>query len=433
MRRVVTLLTIVAVAGSLLLGGTDGATTKAAGGSDWRQFRGPGGLGRSNERGVPLNWSAQENVIWKAALPGPGTSSPVVAGNMVFLTCYTGYGERDQKPLTWHVLCFNLLDGELLWDHEVSARLPELPNQGDISYALAGRTPAADDHRLYVHFGKTGVFAFDHKGQQLWQADIGQELNGYGVAGSPVLYRNLVILNASAESQSLVALDQQTGKEVWKARSIVQSSNTPLLVELALTKTELVLAIEAQPQSLLVGFDPANGEQLWSCAVGKRCYMVPSPVANDGVVYCIWAPGGGLSAAVLAGGRGDVTKTHLLWQANRGSNVSSPVYHDGYLYFAREDGGIVVCLDAKTGNTVYQEQLTPAPVGKIYASPVLIDGRIYYVSQTRGTFVVAAKPDFEQLTHNDLGDTSVFNASPAVSNGRLLLRSDRYLYCIGEK
>jgi outer membrane protein assembly factor BamB len=326
-----------------------------------------------------------------------------------------------------------LSDGQLLWNREVSAKLPELPNQGDISYALAGRTPVADGNRLYVHFGKTGAFAFDHEGQRLWQADVGQELNGYGVAGSPVLYWDLVILNASAESQSLVALDRRTGKEVWKAGGIVQSSNTPLLVDLAPTKTELALAIEAQPQSLLLGLDPATGEQLWSCAVGRMRYMVASPVANDGVVYCIWAPGGGLSAAVRAGGRGDVTKTHLLWQARHGSNVSSPVYHDGYLYFAREDGGIVVCLDARTGNTVYEERLTQGPVGKIYASPVLVDGRIYYVSQTHGTFVVAAKPDFEQLAHNDLGDTSVFNASPAVSNGRLLLRSDRYLYCIGEK
>jgi outer membrane protein assembly factor BamB len=154
-------------------------------------------------------------------------------------------------------------------------------------------------------------------------------------------------------------------------------------------------------------------------------------VAHDGVVDAIG--GGSTSLAVKAGGRGDATKTHVLWRENKGSNVSSPLYHDGHLYWAGDHNGIVYCQEAATGKFVYEKRLVP-PSGLVYASPVLADGKIYYVSQRKGAYVVAAKPEFELLAHNVFKeDGSRTNASPAVSKGQLLLRSDQYLYCIGSK
>jgi hypothetical protein len=180
----------------------------------------------------------------------------------------------------------------------------------------------------------------------------------------------------------------------------------------------------------MLGFDPNSGKELWQ-AEGVHRYCCPSVVAHDGVVFAIG--GGSTSLAVRAGGRGDVSKTHGLWRDNRGSNVSSPVYLDGHIYWASDSGGVVTCQEAATGKSVYQKRLEPGS-GLIYASPILADGKLYFVSQRKGTYVVAAKPEFELLSHNVFeDDDSRTNASPAVSNGQLLLRTDRALYCIGTK
>jgi len=158
--------------------------------------------------------------------------------------------------------------------------------------------------------------------------------------------------------------------------------------------------------------------------------MVPGLVTHDEVVYCIGGRSGG-ALAVRAGGRGDVTQTHRLWTGKKGSNVSSPIHHAGHLYWMHDNLGIAYCADAKTGEIVYEERVAGA--GQVYASPVLADGKLYYVSRYDRVFVLAAKPQFDLLATNDLKDASTFDASPAVSNGQLLLRSDRFLYCIGKK
>jgi outer membrane protein assembly factor BamB len=182
-------------------------------------------------------------------------------------------------------------------------------------------------------------------------------------------------------------------------------------------------------QDHLLGLNPDTGKELWR-ADGVHRYVCPSVVAHKGVVYAIG--GGHTSLAVRAGGRGDVTKTHTLWRKNRGSNVSSPIYHDGHIYWASDSGGVVVCQEAATGKVVYQERLTP-PSGLIYASALLGDGKIYYVSQHKGTYVAAA-PKFKLLAHNVFADdSSRTNATPAADGGQLLLRSDEYIYCIGKR
>ncbi len=184
--------------------------------ADWPQFRGPGGLGNSKESNLPLQWSETDNIAWRVALPGFGSSSPITLGEKVYLTCYSGYGTGDEsqamQDLVLHVLCVNRADGHVDWDKSIQPRLPETERVRDHGYA--GPTPATDGEFLYVFLGKTGVFKFDLHGKQLWHADVGSKTHGWGCGASPVLYENLVIINASVESGLLIAIDQQTGREV---------------------------------------------------------------------------------------------------------------------------------------------------------------------------------------------------------------------------
>lgn len=417
------------VIGAILVALLHSAAAAQDAASSWPQFRGPSGQGVSADAGVPVTWSATENVAWKADLPGAGTSSPIVIGGKVFLTCFSGYavpgqpkGEMDRLKL--HLVCLQRADGKILWQKEVAPRLPEQATIRD-DHGYASGTPAADAERVYVSFGASGVFAFDHAGKQLWKAEIGTKLNGWGSAASPVLHGELVLVNASVESESLVALNRKTGKEVWRATGIKESWNTPILAK-AGAATELVVAIFGK----ILGLDPATGQQLWSSATDIGWYMVPSLVAHEGVVYAVGGRSGG-GLAVRQGGRGDVTQSHRLWTIAKGSNVTSPILHAGHLYWMHESQGIAYCAEAKTGKIVYEERMER--VGQVYSSPVLAEGRIYYVARGGRTHVLAAKPAFERLATNDLGERSTFNACPAVAGGRIFLRSDKTLYCLGKK
>jgi len=396
---------------------------------DWAQFRGPGGLGVSAEA-VPVAWSKEENLLWKAALPGAGASSPVVVGERVFVTCYSGYGVRDTRGgalenLKRHLLCLSLADGKTLWQKEVPASQPEQRCEGARigGHGYASNTPAADAARLYVFLGKSGVFAFSHDGRQLWRADVGSGIHVWGSATSPVLYRDLVIVNACVESGSLVALNRETGKEAWRAEGIKESWSTPFLVDAPDGKTELVIGADWK----VLGFDPEKGQLLWTCR-GAPSYMCSTAVGHEGIAYVLCRD---QTLAIRAGGRGDVSQSHLVWKAPKGATVPSPAYHEGHLYFPTERGA-AVCLNARTGQVAYSAELK-SPGGEMYPSPVIAGGKLYCVSQGGRTFVLAAKPTFELLAENDLGDGSLFNASPAVAGGRLLLRSDRFLYCIGKR
>lgn len=401
-------------------------------GADWLQFRGPGGLGQSEEKGLPVEWSAEKNIAWKVKLPGAGASCPVTRGNRVFVTAYSGYGLDAKEPgkqedLRRHIVCLDRATGNVLWSKEFQPVLPEHNYAGEGSYhGYAASTPVVDGERLYVFFGKAGVYCFDLEGKELWHSLVGKNTNGWGSGASPILYKESLIVNASVESGALVALDKTTGKELWRTPGINSAWNTPVLVTTPEKKQELVVSV----QDRLVAVDPDTGKQLWQ-AEGVHRYVCPSVVAHDSIVYAIG--GGSTSLAVKAGGSGDVSKTNGLWRLNRGSNVGSPIYHDGHLYWASDSGGVVVCQEAATGKVVFSERLTP-DAGQIWASPVLADGKLYFVTKEKGTYVVAAQPRFQQLAHNVIdGDKSRSNASLAVSDGQLFLRNDQYLYCIGKR
>ncbi|MFP6656768.1 MAG: PQQ-binding-like beta-propeller repeat protein, partial [Pirellulales bacterium] len=289
---------------------------------DWTQFRGPGGLGASAETNLPVTWSEEENLAWKRALPGYGASSPVTLGERIYVTCYSGYGLDRSDPgnmedLTLHLVCVNRGDGEIVFDQHVQPSLPESKRVRDHGYAAA--TIASDGEHLFVFFGKTGVFKFDLDGKQIWRADVGSRTHGWGCGTSPVLYKDLVIVNASVESGALVAVRKKDGQEAWRADGMKASWNTPHLVAVADDRQELVVSVKGS----ILAFDPDTGEQLWNCH-GIQDYVCPSIISREGVIYAI---GGRTSRciAVRAGGRGNVTESHRLWEAKAGANVCSPV------------------------------------------------------------------------------------------------------------
>jgi hypothetical protein len=322
------------------------------------------------------------------------------------------------EDLRLHLVSVDARNGEILWDKRIEPTLPESSRVRDHGYAAA--TPATDGKHLYVFFGKSGVFKFDLNGNQLWRTSVGDKTHGWGSGTSPVLYDHLVIVNASVESGSLVAIDKETGEEVWRTGGMDSSWNTPHLVTTADGERELVVSVKRW----ILGYDPKTGKELWRCQ-GVPDYVCPSIVSHEGVVYVL----GGRSSkaiAVRSGGRGNVTASHKLWQADVGANVSSPIVHDGHLYWVSDRNQTAYCLDLNDGSIKYEERVRKQP----YASALLADGRLYVVTRRDGTLVLAARPQFEQLAHNELADDSIFNASPIVCNGALILRSDENLYAI---
>jgi outer membrane protein assembly factor BamB len=400
---------------------------------DWMQFRGPGGQGVSDDKGLPEKWSETENIVWKAQLPGPGTSSPITVGDAIFLTCYSGYAESvsdpgDQKNLMRHLVCLDRKTGAIRWSKDVKPDLPESAYRAgnDGQHGYASSTPASDGKSLFVFFGKSGVFCFDIAGKHLWSRSVGKGTTGWGSATSPVLYNDLVIVNASVECGALVALHKSDGSEAWRLPGTARAWSSPMLVDVPGGKPELVLNL-AGKSSKIVGVDPGTGKKLWSCEGNNDGYVCASVVSHDGVVYAI-AGRTGRSVAVKAGGTGDVKE---LWTSRNDSRVNSPIYYEGHLYWLNEQRGAAMCVEAATGKQVYAQRVSG--IGRAYASGVCADGKIYYVTDNATTLVIAAKPKYEPIATNKLADTSRTNASPVVDNGRLLIRTDKHLYCVGKK
>jgi hypothetical protein len=333
-----------------------------------------------------------------------------------------------------------------LWQKEVRPRLPEASFTGFLrEHGYASSTPVTDGERVYTFFGKTGVVAFDLSGKQLWQADVGTGTNMWGSAASPILYKDLVIVNAAIESKSLVGLNRKTGKEVWRTRGLGTTWASPLLVQTKDGKQEVILSLPGK----VAGYDPDTGKQLWTCqgigpgsgsggsgfggggGFGGGSYTCSTPVAREGVVYVVGGGGPTPSAAlaVKTGGRGDVTKTHVLWRVRQGTSMASPVLTGDFLCWV---AGNATALKASDGKVAYNERLYSDR--NEYVSAVATGEHIYALTRSDGLYVLAAGGKFRRVAHLEFtGDRSIFNASPAIADGRLYLRSNEYLYCVGKK
>ncbi|MCA9218686.1 MAG: PQQ-binding-like beta-propeller repeat protein, partial [Planctomycetales bacterium] len=311
--------------------------------SDWARFRGPNGSGISpDDKAPPTTWSDTENLKWKLELPGPGLSSPIVVGDRVFVTCWSGYavGGRNSgqlEDLKRHLICVDRKSGQVMWNKTIDPVLPEEPFRGMFAEnGYASHTPVSDGERVYAFFGKSGVRAYDLEGKELWKASVGtaDDPRGWGTASSPVLYKNLLIVPATIESQALIAFDKLTGEQVWRqdADGFSSTWGTPVLVDVD-DRQELVIGVPYE----IWGLNPDNGKLRWYCEAMDTDSYCSSVVVADGVIYGVEGRSGG-SVAVRPGGTDDVTKTHVKWTGRDRNRIGTPVVDDGLMYWI--SGGI---------------------------------------------------------------------------------------------
>jgi outer membrane protein assembly factor BamB len=420
--------------------------------ADWPQWRGPHGTGATGEKNLPVKWSATENVAWKAAIGGLGVSSPIVAGDRVFVTSQIGTGvrrpgnhprlsqganpgsaservlpaRRDQQTddrVFFVVEAFHRADGRRLWQYRVEAAGPLAGVHDKIN--LASPSPVTDGQMVYAWFGTGQIVALDMNGKVVWERHLGQEIAPFditwGHASSPTLFGDTVLLLCDHTPASyLLAVDKRTGKDRWRAGRGKgrMSYTTPFVVEAA-TGPELIVNSSQRVDA----YDPRSGAFLWHVG-GSNQFPIPAPTFHDGVLYMTRGYRSGPYMAIRPGGRGDVSASHVIWEVPTGAPyVSSLVYDAGILYMA-SDVGAVTAIDAATGKRIWRQRVE----GIFSASPVAGDGKIYFASETGETIVLKAGRQPDVLARNDIGGRLI--ASPAVSDGAIYLRSDDRLFCI---
>lgn len=397
------------------------AFTKEVDAQNWPRFRGENGTGVSDVKGLPVEWQV-EDYEWVVELPGVGHSSPAVWGERLFVCS----GDLDGKR---NLLCLNALTGEEQWRQTVQLDANHLHKKN--SYGSC--SPAVDGERVYVACADETQYlltAYDLDGNPLWTSDLGPFESQHGQGQSPMVIPELelvVIANDQRGASFIHAFNRRTGDEVWKSSRKVREAaySTPILLQPEGGKPQLICTSGAAG---ITGLDPETGVELWSSGE-LPMRSVSSPVYGNGVVIAT-SGSGGVGKQMLAvdpTGTGDVSKTHAVWERtirDKQPYVPTPLVLGPHL-FGWTDQGIVVCIDMKTGETINQKR---AEGGNYSSSPVLIDGKIYNVSETGEVVVVAATPELEVLGRSPLGDQS--HASPAVANNRLYLRGFTRLACL---
>ena len=406
---------------------------------DWTRFRGPNGNG-IGKSAAPTSWDAENNLKWSIDLPGPGSSCPIVLNDRVYLTCYTGYGIDQRNPgnvheLKRHVLCFDRKTGKEIWRASVNSENDEDPYKGFITHhGYASSTPVTDGEHIFVHFGKTGVFAFDMDGNQVWKKHIGSKSDPakWGNGASCVLYNDLVIINAGNTDNAIIAFNKKNGEEAWRVKDpkFTFTWSTPIIVTVE-DHDEMIINMPGK----ILGYDPSTGKELWWATSPIDRTVCGSCVYDNGIAY---AMGGreGRAIAVRVGGKGNVTESHTVWSTNLRSGINTPIIANGNLYWIASDK--IYCADCKTGQYEYTERLkasgprSQGPSGD-YASPIAIGDKLVLLTRTGTTHVVKAADEFEKIGENRFdGDNSRFNATPAISDGEMFIRSNKKLYCIAK-
>ena len=397
--------------------------------ANWPQWRGPDLNGVSAERNLPLKWTAAENVAWKLAMPDRSGSTPIVWGERVFLNV----AEGDDLSL-W---CVDRSKGAVVWKRKLASG-----NMMMRKHNMSSPSPVTDGKSVWVMTGTGVLKGFDFEGRELWSRDIQKEYGAFGLkwgyGSSPLLHEDSLYVQVlhgmtTDDPSYVMRVDKKTGKTLWRVErptdAVSESPDaytTPALLRVG-KATEIVVS----GGDYVTGHDPATGKELWRAGGlnperQANNNIVSSPIVSDGLVY---VPSKMRPLLVLrAGGRGDVSKSHLVWSTENGSYVPTPVT-DGKLFYVVNDRGIVFCFDAKTGKEVYGRQRVKP--GSYSASPVLADGKIYVTSEDGVTSVIKAGPQFEVLAENDLAEYTL--SSPAISEGQLFIRTSNHLYAIGQR
>ncbi len=387
-----------------------------AGQQHWPNWRGPSGQGLVEDEGYVDTWSDTENVLWKAPVPGTGHSSPIVWEDQIFLTTAYDGGTRMA------VLSYRRDNGERIWETPIPFISREHIHQKN-SHASA--TPVTDGELLFASFGQQGLVALDLEGNLLWHSQIEDLDNYHGSAGSPVLYDDTVIIYQDHQGASFVAaLDKRTGEVVWRRdRQTRTGWGTPIIIDTGV-RHELIVSSQATVQA----YDPATGEDYWTVS-GNMFEVIPTPVVGHGMVFAS-SGRAGPTFAIRPGGGGDVTESHVVWKTAKGSPfVPSPIVVDEYLYMMNDMMSIVTNYEAATGRLVYQGRLGRASREGFSASPVAVDGKVFFTNDDGQTFVLEVGPEFNLLHINELGARTL--ASPALVDGTWYFRTDSELIAIG--
>lgn len=393
---------------------------------NWPAWRGPRGDGVCDEKGLPLNWSATENVRWKVPMAEPCNSTPIIWGDRIFLTQGLDKGKKRA------VIALDRKDGKKLWQREFPCSIEETTHKQN---PPCSGSPVTDGMAVYSWLGSVGIVAHDLDGKELWKREFGPILSRWGNASSPILYKDLVIVfHGPGEPKTfLTALDKRTGKTIWQVEEkainspIFGSWSTPIVVTVG-KRDELIFPLPGERvggEGMIKAYDPDTGKELWVCkGLGTEIYSMPS-LSESGDLIAVSCGHNGPFVGVKPGGSGDVTSTHRVWRiaGKNPARVGSGVFHGGRYFFASEPG-LLECIDPKTGEPDWKERLG----GTLWGSILKADDR-FYVSNLEGTtFVLKAGPKFELLATNKLNEP--LYAATAVSNGEIFLRTWQHLYCI---
>jgi outer membrane protein assembly factor BamB len=430
----------------------------AAGASaqNWPSFRGANASGVAEGQNPPTTFDATKsvNVRWKTPIPGLGHSSPIVWGNRVFVTTAVSsdpkpetrfglYGDvapvKDDPKHTWKVFCLDKATGKILWERVAYEGLPKIKRHPKATHASS--TPVTDGRTVVALFGSEGMYAYDTSGKLLWKQDLGTLDAGWfydpdyqwEYASSPVIYKNMVIVQADLQQNSFIAAyDLKTGKRLWTTpREEISGWGTPTVYE-GKARAELI----TNGTKAVRGYDPLTGKLLWWLAPNSEI-TTPTPVVAHDLIYVTsgYAPIQPIYA-IRPGGSGDISlkdgkesSDFIAWSKKRGGPyMPTPVVYGDYLYTVSNQG-VVTAYDAKTGERAYQQRIADRG-GAFTASPVASDGKIYLSSEDGEIFVFKAGPKHELLATNQIGE--VMMATPAISEGMIIVRGLNHLFGLGE-
>ena len=412
---------------------------------NWHQWRGPDATGVSTTADPPVEWSEDENVKWKVAIEGQGTSTPIIWGDKVFVLTAINTGVKDpsipdpedqpkpnffaiKQPPAQHafvVLCLDRNTGKESWRQTATTKIPHHGAHNDNDFAPA--SPTTDGKHLYCWFGSAGLFCFDLQGNKIWEKDLGEVKVGssLGEGCSPVLHNGkLVIVRDHAGQSTIEVLDAKTGKELWKRkRDEGNAWATPRIIQHS-GKTQVITAASGFVRS----YDLDNGDIIWQCS-GLTGNAIPCPVVEGDYVICMSGYQGYSAMAIPLTETGDISDSDkILWKKERGTPyIPSPLLYEGLLYYNQSNQSILTCLDSKTGEVVFGPERV-GELSNIYASPVGAGGRVYLTGRNGNTLVLQRGPDYQVTALNKLDER--FDASPAIAGNQLFLRGAKHLYCI---
>ncbi len=386
--------------------------------SNWPHWRGPLSTGHSSEKGLPIKWDAN-SITWKKELKGRGQSSPIIWGERMFLTTALGNGRQRV------VFCLDRSDGQMLWEKVAWTGEPERSHREN---GWASSTCATDGQRVYAFFGKGGgLHCFTIDGEHVWSKNLGEFVSPWGTGGSPMIFGDLVVQNCDADQDAyIIALDKKSGDTVWKTpRDDFRGWSTPILIQ-ANGRDELVM----NGDTGVTAYDPATGKELWFCS-SFRGRGTPTVTPGKGLLFAV----GGTAKqmfAVRPGGNGDVSETHRAWIAPRkgGRDLPSPILIGDYLLVCSKSG-VLTCYNPSNGEALWSERIE----GTNSATPISHSGLAFFINWAGETVVVKPGKTLNIVARNVLNpaDEEVFRASITPSDTQLFIRSDRVLYCIGER